>query len=160
VCEAPGEPSNCPAGALVYTNVAHGGWAAGAAIAQAYWIWRADVALSQPADYQVAAFQKSFVVGSQPTGSIQIAVDDRAEVFVNGSLVGAVGSITDEPVAVQAQDSLTSLDLTPALSPGTVVPTVVAQNGPPSFAGICGAAGCTYAQNLAGVVFAGTNRWQ
>jgi hypothetical protein len=160
VCIAMDDPPNCPAGALLYTHTATPGWTAGAAIPQAFWIWRGDVEVNQSADYQVATFQKSFVVGAQPTGLIQVAADDMAQVFVNGIPVGSVGSITDVTVASYAQNNLTPLDLTFALAPGSVTVTVVAQNGPPSFAGFCGGVSCTYAQNMAGVVFAGTIQWK
>jgi hypothetical protein len=159
VCVTPNNPPNCPGGALIYGSPSTP-WAGGRAIPSAFWIWRGDVTTTQFADFQVAAFQKTFVVGVQPTGSIQVAVDDRAEVFVNGRVAGAVGSISDYAAAGQAENVLVTLDLTPVLSPGAVTLTVVAQNGPPSFGTGCNGTGCTYSQNPAGVVFAGTLGWR
>jgi len=76
---------------------------------------------------------------------------------VNGTAVGSVGSITDITPAGNAQNMLETFDLTPALQTGSNKITVVGQNGPSSFlSGACGAAGCSYAQNPAGVDFAGT----
>jgi hypothetical protein len=154
VCQNASTPPNCPVGAVVY-GLGGGGWAA--SIPQAEWIWRADVVVTAPADLQIGVFEKTFELGVNPTGLIQIAADDFAQVFVNGIAVGSVGSITDIPPAGRAQSAPTTFDLTPALHTGTNKITVVGQNGPASFLmGSCGAAGCSYSQNPAGVDFAGT----
>ncbi|HEY2513941.1 MAG TPA: hypothetical protein VGI39_23905 [Polyangiaceae bacterium] len=162
VCVSPQFPSNCPAatpGALVYTNGGEG-WRAAIALPQAHWIWRGDVALTAPGDLQVAVFERTFTVGAHPTGSIQVAADDVAAVFVNDTRVGAIGSVTDIGMAVQAQNVGARFDLTPALRPGPNKITIVAQNGPSSYAGGCYGHPCTYAQNPAGVVFAGALSWR
>jgi hypothetical protein len=150
-------PTNCPSGALVY---GYGGnpqaWLGGASIPQACWIWRADVTPTGQAAPQVAVFEKTFDLGSGPTGTMQISVDDFAEVFANQTSVGSIGSVSDIAAASSAQDSLTTIDLTPALRAGENTITVVGQNGPYG----CGSsAGCSYSRDPAGVVFAGTLRW-
>jgi hypothetical protein len=155
VCLDANDPAPCPAGALVY-EIAAVGWEGGSGLPSARWIWRGDVALAQPADLQRSTFEKTFVLCGSPTGSIQVAADDFAAVFVNGVAVGTVGSVTDVMAASYGQNTAQPIDLTPALHAGPNVITVAAQNGPASFAGGCGGVGCTYAQNPAGVVFAGT----
>jgi hypothetical protein len=162
VCLTPSVPANCPAGmsGVVIYHVSGTGWAGGSAIPQAHWIWRGDVSPTAPADLVVGVFEQAFQLGTNPTGSIQIAVDDFAEVFVNGAAVGTAGSISDVALAGQDQSVAKTLDLTPALHAGSNKITVVGRNGPAAFAGGCGASGCTYAQNSAGVVFAGTLSWR
>jgi hypothetical protein len=155
VCAGPSVPANCPSGAVILGNAASG-WNAGLTIPQANWIWRGDVTPSQPADLQLAVFQRTFSLGQSPTGSIQIGADDFAEVFVDDVSIGSVGSVTDISLAGASQNSLTSFDLTAALHPGANTITIVGQNGPASYAGGCEPAGCTYASNPAGVVFMGT----
>jgi len=167
VCGNEFVPENCPAGALLYAH-AHPrrviedsdgspsqGWAGGRGIPDAYWIWRADVLPSAAAPFGVAILEKSFVLGAQPTGTMQIAVDDFAQVFVNRTSVGSTGSVVYVSVAGRAQNVPTVLDLTPALHAGSNTITVVAQNGP--FA--CESPQCPYSQDPAGVVFGGTLRW-
>jgi hypothetical protein len=131
------------------------GWAGGRAIPDAVWIWRADVLPSAAAPFGVAILEKSFVVGPRPTGTMQIAVDDFAQVFVNRASVGSTGSVVYEGVAGKAQNVPAVFDLTAALHAGSNTITVVAQNGP--FA--CDSAQCPYSQDPAGVVFGGTLRW-
>jgi hypothetical protein len=154
VCVTADIPSNCPAGAVIYepgaTDVT--GWSA--SYPGAFWIWRGDVTPDAIGDLQFALFQRTFALGSSPTGSIQIAADDFAVVLVNGTLAGSTGSVTDESVAWQSQNNLTSIDLTPYLVDGENTITIVAQNGPPTFTG--GACSpCPYSNNTAGVVFGG-----
>jgi hypothetical protein len=162
VCVSLQVPDNCPAatnGTLIY-GYGQGGWAAGAAFPRALWVWRGDVEREARADLQVAIFERTFTVGARPTGSIQIGADDYASVFVNDVPVGAIGSVADVHLAGRAQNASTTFDLTRALRPGRNTITVVAQNGPSSYAGGCGGQPCTYAQNPAGVVFAGTLSWR
>lgn len=159
VCVAPNLPPDCPAGALVYEGSLFTPWRGGASIPSAEWIWRGDVATSQLADRQAAVFEATFTVGSRPSGAIEIAVDDLAEVFVNGVSAGTTGSITSIDVAAAAAATAVTIDLTPLLQEGLNVIAVAAQNGPASFGLDCAAQGCTYSQNPAGVVFAGTLSW-
>jgi hypothetical protein len=155
VCLNANVPAGCLAGALVY-GLPGVGWEGGSGLSNARWIWRADVAVTQPADLRRSTFEKTFLLCGSPTGSIRVAADDFAAVFVNGVPVGTVGSITDVAAASSGQDVAVWFDLTPALHAGPNAITVAGQNGPASFAGGCGGIGCTYAQNPAGVVFAGT----
>jgi hypothetical protein len=124
-------------------------------ILDAGWIWRGDVQATAPAAFQTAIFEKTFTLGARPTGVIRVAVDDFARVFVNGVAVGATGSVDYVGEASRAQSSLAEMDLTPALHAGENTITVAARNGPFN----CDSAACTYVQNPAGVVFAGTLRW-
>ena len=156
VCVNAAVPSNCPSGALIYDRVrTRAGWLGGASIPGACWIWRADATPEARAPLEVSVFEKTFTLGALPTGTIQISVDDFAEVFVNHSAVGSVGSIFYVTSAWRAQNTLTAMDLTPALRPGENTITIAAQNGPYA----CDSSDCSYAQDPAGVVFAGTFNW-
>jgi hypothetical protein len=155
VCVTPDTPpTNCPPGAISYKSGTAFTWTADtSAFPNAHWIWRGDVTPDASADLQIAIFQKSFVLGANPAGSIQIAADDFAEVEVNGSDAGTTGSVTDIGISDEAQKHLTLFDLGPFLVDGTNTITVIGQNGPTSFNSCTGP--CTYAQNQAGVVFGG-----
>ncbi len=156
VCINAAVPSNCPSGALVYDRVrTRTGWSGGASIPGAYWIWRADATPEAHAPLEVSVFEKTFTLGAQPTGTIQISVDDFAVVFVNHTAVGSVGSIFYVTSAWRAQNLLTTMDLTPVLRSGENSITIAAQNGPYA----CDSSDCSYAQDPAGVVFAGTFNW-
>lgn len=152
VCVTASIPANCRQNALVYTS-AGSGWSAAVPNSAAHWIWRGDVTVGDVADLKFAVFERTFALGPNPSGAIQVGADDFAEVLVNGSIVGAVWSVTDISLAVRSQSTLATFSLTPHLRPGNNTITVVGQNGPPSYASC--AAACTYAQNPAGVVFAG-----
>src|SRR5262249_19050311 len=103
---------------------------------------------------QLAVFQKTFTLGPNPSGTIYVAVDDFAEVRVNGTVVGTTGSIGDVSAARAAQSNLMFFDLTRYLAEGENTLAIVAQNGPAAFTG--GACSpCSYATNGAGVVFGG-----
>jgi hypothetical protein len=156
VCLNASDPANCPSGAFSYVYATSGmSWTGGQSFPQAYWIWRPDVSLSAPSSMQVAIFQKPFVVGPNATGSLQIAVDDFAAVFVNGVPIGSIGSLTDTTVAGPAHSAPTTLDFTAALRTGVNVVVVAAENGPFG----CSSSACPYSQDPAGVVFQGTLRW-
>lgn len=86
-------------------------------------------------------------------GSISIAADDFAAVWVNGVEVASIGSIS-ETLDPPPFSMLHTFDLTSYLKPGHNVIVVEAQNGPAWFAGGCDGT-CSYAQNPAGVVFGG-----
>jgi hypothetical protein len=156
VCLNANDPPNCPAGALLfnlsYTSPA---WTGGESIPNAHWIWRSDVALTSPASMQVAIFEKTFAIGPNATGSLQIAADDFAAVFVNDVPIGTVGSTSDVNVAETSHATGTMLNLTPALQSGTNVVTIAGQNGPYG----CGSSTCSYSADPAGAVFQGTLRW-
>ena len=156
VCLNQSVPPNCPADAVIYGYPA--GWRADlSAIPGAVWSWAPGITGSTgPAELAKFYFAKGFVLTGHPTsGSVYLAADDFAELRVNGRVVGSIGSITDVGLAGQAQSSLTRFDVTAFLKPGYNYITIVGQNGPPSFSGICGTI-CTYAENPAGVVFGGS----
>ena len=155
VCLNSGDPTNCPSDAVLYGYASSPQvlWSGGKTIPAATWIWRADVMASQSASNQVAIFQRSVVVGGGASGSLVIAVDDMALVFVNGTLAGSVGSVTDMSFAGPAHTVATTINLTPVLRTGVNLITIAAENGP------FGGSPYTYAQNPAGVVFEGTLRW-
>jgi hypothetical protein len=156
VCVTPTTPASCPAGAVIYAT-SGGSWSANtSSYPAARWIWRGDVTPSSDADLVFAVFQASFVLGSNPAGTISIAADDYAEVRVNGSVAGSVGSVTDEPLAAQAQSNFTPISLTPYLAAGLNTITIVGQNGPSTFVSGTACSPCAYARNNAGVVFGGT----
>ncbi len=161
VCVTATNPPNCPPGALIYGNPPTP-WAASAALPQAHWIWSNVDINALGADLQAMVFAQSFAVGAGATGTIQIAADDLAAVFVNGVLVGSTGSVTDYGAASLGQAKPAVFDLTPALPRGattaTILIQVVGQNGPSTFGTAC-PQGCTYSENPAGVIFAGELRW-
>ena len=98
-------------------------------------------------------FRREFQLNGTPeTGTIYVAVDDYAEVYVNDMFVGTVGSNTNNVAAVAAQMTLTEFDISSFLMTGANRIEVRAYNGPDSFAGVDNA---NYAQNPAGVVFGG-----
>jgi hypothetical protein len=146
---------SCPAGATIFGHPV--GW--GAPIPElpgACWIWQPGVTgATTPADLQGAYFSKEFhLPGSPVEGTILISADDFAEVQINGSVVGCIGSVTDYGLAVTAQGSPQRFDLTPFIVGGLNRIVVRAQDGPSSFAPGCDP--CNYAGNPAGVVFGGT----
>jgi hypothetical protein len=96
------------------------------------------------------SFQHIFDIEGQPTRALlYIAVDDYAELFVNGHLVGRYGSITSLPDALAAQSALKEIDITSVLSSGESTINVFAPNGPGDFNGC---RNCRYTQSPAGVV--------
>jgi len=159
VCAFPGAPPVCPPGATLYSGRSGAGWEADlSSIPGASWIWAPGVTGSTaPADLQQFFFTRDFQLSQPPSvGRILLAVDDFAEVQVNGTVVGNSGSTTDVALAFAAQSALREFDILPFLRHGANTITIRAQNGPPSFAGCFGA--CTYASNTAGVVFGGSIR--
>lgn len=147
----------CPPGATIFHHPC--GWGADlSAIPGAAWVWLAGVTgATMPADLQGTLISKTFDVSGAPTsGKIYLAVDDFAEVIVNGTVVGSSGSVTDYDAAVGAQGALKEFDLAPFLVTGSNVITVRAQNGPASYTGTGGCNPCDYSGNPAGVVFGGS----
>ncbi|MGH7438638.1 MAG: hypothetical protein ACRENE_23360, partial [Polyangiaceae bacterium] len=157
VCLNASAPSHCPSGALDYGYVGSGTlvWAGGNTIPDASWIWRADVNTTSYAPMTVAIFKRDFLIPAQATGSIQIAVDDLAAVFVNDMFIGSTGSLTDVAVAANAQNTLATFDLSPALRVGTNTVTIATEKGPFG----CNAGSCPYSLVGAGVVFKGSIHW-
>jgi len=87
VCLNATTPSNCPTGATLYgyTRV---GWIANlSSIPGATWIWAPDItgSTSSAANAEFT-FQKEFYLcGAPQGGTISVAADDSAEVFINGA---------------------------------------------------------------------------
>jgi hypothetical protein len=121
----------------------------------ASWIWAPGLPKSAPSDLAQFYFQKQLVLGAGLlSGSLSLAVDDFAEVRVNGTSVGTWGSTTVGGEAGLAQSMLKVFDLSPFLTIGINTVTIRSQNGPSSFVG-CPVA-CTYAENPAGFILFGT----
>jgi hypothetical protein len=121
-------------------------------------MWFPGVDESSLSDLQGTYFGKQFDLQGPPlSGQVLIAVDDFAEVAVNGMVAGSSGSITDHSAASAAQSALKDIDLTPYLVPGLNTITIKAQNGPYWFSGY-GCNPCSYGGNPAGLVFGGTIR--
>ena len=128
------------------------GWFADlSTIPDAYWIWAPGITpdTTNPA-YDQYSFSKQFDLAGPPvTGTISIAVDDYAAVYVNGYFVGEIGSVSDSSAAFAAQSALTTFDLTPFLVLGQNTITVYAENGPLGDT-------TNYRGDPAGVVFGGS----
>ena len=157
VCPNQSYPPSCPANAVIYGFPGPAWLADLSAIPGAVWSWAPGITGSSgPAELAKFYFAKGFVLTGHPTaGSVYLAADDFAELRVNGRVVGSIGSITDVGLAGQAQSYLTRFDVSAFLKPGYSYITIVGQNGPPSFSGVCGTI-CTYSENPAGVVFGGS----
>ena len=156
VCLNEDFPWPCPDDAVLY-GYPGGGWFADLSpIPAAVWIWAPNVTGdTAPAEFASFFFSNTFILAGYPTnGVIYIAADDFAEVRVNGSVVGTVGSVTDIELAGDAQSRLHEFDISSFLKPGRNVITIQGQNGSPDFAG-CDVT-CTYSQNPVGVVFGGS----
>jgi hypothetical protein len=156
VCLNASSPNPCPAGATLY-GYPFGGWGANlSSIPGATWIWSAGITGSTaPAFPASFTFSKTITIQGLPTGgSISIAADDFAAVFVNGLLVGTIGSTTDGTLAGAASSSLHTFDIGAFLVPGANLITVQGANG--NFG--CGSG--PYNCNPAGVVFGGTITFQ
>lgn len=147
----PTSPANCPPGATDYGFGA--GWTAPlTSIPHAFWIWAPGITASTaPSELAQYFFSKRInVLGDPRVGRISIAADDFAEVRVNGTIVGHIGSTTNAGLATQAQNSLTTFVITPYLHEGKNRITVRARNGIGAFSGC---EPCTYQEQPAGVVF-------
>ena len=157
VCLNLSYPSRCPSGATLY-GWGDSGWTADlSSTPRASWIWAPHITgQTAPAEFNQFFFSKPFHISGSPiSASISIAVDDFAEVRVNGQVVGSSGSITDYSTAALAQSSLKTFDLTPFLVAGTNILTIRAENGP---FGLC--CPSSYSGNPAGVVFGGSISFQ
>ena len=152
VCLNGSVPNTCPGGATLYGHPGPG-WASDlSAISGAAWIWAPEINGSSPATSTGYTFANSFGVDGAPVGgSIWISVDDFAQIRVNGTLIGAVGSIADGGFAGLAQSGLTQFDISDALHSGLNTIEIYAQNG-----NFCPGGGeCAYSLNPGGVVFGG-----
>lgn len=87
VCLNANLPINCPTGATQY-GYPHGGWTA--SIPGANWIWAPNVTgRTSPAAHQEFTFKTTFsICGNFTGGTISVAADNQAEVFLNGQFIG------------------------------------------------------------------------
>jgi hypothetical protein len=135
VCLNATSPSNCPSGAINY-GYPSSGWNAN--IPGATWIWAEVDPTASPANNAEFTFQTPFWLCSTPQdgGTISVAADNSAEVFLNGrSVLVATDPSTSTTTTVSAAD----------LYMGQNIITVKAKNAP----------GCTSSQyqcNPAGVL--------
>lgn len=156
VCLNSSVPAPCPAGALVFGFPASAGqaWTADrSAIGSAPWIWSPSASPAAAGDLQRFVFERSFELRAEAVGTLLVAVDDFAEVRVNGKRLGAIASVEQVAIASRAQGPLSRFDLSPYLVRGPNTISILAQNGPGTFAGCPGA--CSYQQNPAGLVVGG-----
>ena len=150
-------PTVQPPGATNYGSSANPGWTANlSSIPGAYWIWAPGItgATLNGSLAQYSFSQQFFLAGAPQSGTISVAVDDLATVFVNGTLAGSTGSISDESAAFQAQSALATFNISPYLTAGQNTITINAENGPAYYAG--SDPNPPYSVNTAGVVFGGT----
>ena len=166
VCLNPGSPLFCPVSVGGVPPVFYGypgnGWSAKTSMAgicgKANWVWAPGVKGPTPhASLATYYFSRTVLLTIPPTApaTLSVAVDDYAEVWVNGTFVAALGSTTVPAVAGAAQNSFHAVDITALLLRGPNVITIKAQNGD-----FCTGSpiGCTYQQNPAGVIFCGLIR--
>ena len=119
-------------------------------------VWLPGFTSTTPSDLVGGYFTRQLDIPGAPTaGSISVAVDDYAQVIMNGVVVGSTGSITDLGAAALAQSHYATFDLTPYLQPGPNMLQIRAQNGPYSFSG-AGCNPCGFAGNPAGLIFGGS----
>jgi hypothetical protein len=160
VCVNDRIPATCPmTGPVIDYNHPGQYWFADLSrIPGAQWIWDPltiarntsaeddEIVVFKAFDLPDCARQGSFA------GEIFIAADDFARVFVNGRVVGEIGSVDVYfPDAFDAQNQLTRFDLSQYLVKGTNVIEIEAMNG--DF-GIC--QNCSYSMVPAAVTFGGT----
>jgi hypothetical protein len=138
----PASPANCPPGATLYGG--NPTWTADlSTIPGATWIWAPNItAASTPASNQTYRFRKEFYLCDAPKdGTISVAVDNDAKVFVNG-----------EPAPILTTSAFSHLA-------SATVPASMLTQGRNSITisgtNIVGCADNKYACNPAGVVFGG-----
>ncbi len=120
----------------------------------ASWIWAPGVTGStSPAQLAQFYFTKTITLAAAPTAAtFQLAVDNFAEVRVNGTIVGTYGSTSDFTAGLASQQTFKSFDILPQLTSGSNTITIRAQNA----IGFGACTTCTYQQNPAGVIFGGS----
>jgi hypothetical protein len=153
-------PVACPPDATQY-GYPFPGWSAPRPPG-ANWIWLKGVkGGTLGADLATASFSQTVVAAGPPvSGVICLAADDFAQLTVNNTVVGSVGSTTNLALAAAAQSTAACFDVTPYLQSGTNVIAVDGRNGPRSFSPFSSTGGCNpsckYNENPAGVMFYGT----
>jgi hypothetical protein len=119
-------------------------------------IWLPGFTGTTPSDLVGGYFTTQLDIPGAPTaGTVSVAVDDFAEVIMNGVVVGSTGSITDLGAAALAQSHFVTFDLSPFLQAGHNILQLRAQNGPYWFSG-AGCNPCGFAGNPAGLLYGGS----
>lgn len=148
-------PTRRPPGAINY-NFAGAGWTADLTpIPNAYWIYAPGINQNSPnANLSQYTFSQTVSIAGTPEGgTIWVAVDDFAQIYVNGNFVGSWGSVTDISAAGMGNSQLEEFSIPGSfLNTGPNLIQVMTQDGPESFSGFPNA---TYGENPAGVVFGG-----
>ncbi|MDB5351997.1 MAG: heme-binding protein [Planctomycetota bacterium] len=147
-------PASTVPGTLSF-GIGGDGWAADlSAIPEAHWIWAPGLTGRSPAaNLATYTFTKRFTLDAPPaSGTIWIAADDHAEIFVNERRVGEIGSTSDGASAHESQVRLHDFDITRHLVRGPNTVRIRVQNGPATFSGYTEA---NYSQNPAGLVIGG-----
>lgn len=122
-------------------------------------VWLPGWTAASSSNLEAAVFTKDIFVPGQPvSGTLWLAVDDWAQVSVNGAIIGTVGSTTEPQTARDAQAPPRALDLSAALVPGQNTIRVWVKNGPGAFAGGCEP--CLWSQNGVWVYFGGSITYQ
>ena len=155
VCQNSSSPAKCPSDATLY-GFDGGGWLADLSkIPTATWIYAPGVAGStSPAQFVQYFFETSlFMPGAPTAGVLYLAADDAAQVVVNGTFIGAIGSVEDIRKATDAQNRLHKFDITKFLVAGRNQITIRLVNGP--FGGEID----DYSNRPSGVVFGGFATW-
>jgi hypothetical protein len=153
VCSNAKTPAGCPEGAVDY-GFGDGAWSAriDACEGKPRWIWAPGITgASAPSEWEEYYFVNHVSVPGRPKSAlVHVAVDDLAEVIINGAAIGTVGSTTDFGVAWAGESTPSAIDITAALATGQNTITIRAANGTGAFSGCTN---CTYQQNPAGVIF-------
>lgn len=153
VCLRPDQPASCPSGALSwdYPGIGSGAWYQDLrAIPSARYIWAPGLTPQSFIDDTFYYFRKTVTLNAAPqSGNFFITADDYAEVRINGTLVGTVGSLG----CCGGPRPLRSFNILPFLRQGANAFEVKAKNGlfPDFPCSDC----ATYGTNPAGVVFGG-----
>ena len=144
VCHSPAVP--CSTGDLEVGNNA-GQWPVDtSSIPFAKWIWLPGITGQTPAANVNAWFEKVINVPGTPTGgSVQVAVDDGAEIYVNGTSIGRAGILDGDPIGF---DSLVTRSIPPGI--------LVEGNNVITVRGLNGTTPGDYNTNPAAVIFSGT----
>jgi len=160
VCLNSSNPINCSSLAVLY-GFNGDGWLADLSncVPEAVWIYTpGTLGSTSPAQNTAYYFRSQFFIPGTPTGgNLCIAADDKATIWVNGILVGTIGSTTDPTLASYAQNNIQHFPIATALVTGKNIVTVLLENGPATFGG------CPvpddYSCNPSGVVYGGTATW-
>jgi len=152
VCASVESAAECPNAVLF--NVGSHGWSGriDACEKEARWIWAPGiVGTTAPSEMAQYYFVNHVTLASRPASAkIRLAVDDQAEILINGTAIATIGSTTDKEVAWASQINPSTFDIASALVTGPNTIVIRAANGSGAFSNCTQ---CTYRQNPAGVVF-------